>query len=193
MIIGLTGGIATGKSNVSRYLARHGYSIVDADKITHAVQSKGQPGLSAIVRAFGKSFLTANGDLNRSKLGARVFTHKSALRKLVRVIDPFIRQTVIQKMRRDSEKTNRIVLDAPTLFENGYQYLVDQIWVIACSPMVQMQRLRSRDRLSISDAQSRMGSQWPLTIKEALADVIINSNGSKRQTLAQVKKLIDRD
>ncbi|XIF20342.1 MAG: dephospho-CoA kinase [Acetilactobacillus jinshanensis] len=178
MIIGLTGGIATGKSNVSQYLGQRGDWIVDADTITHSVQAKGQPGLRAIIQTFGSQYLKSNGNLNRAKLGHFVFTHPQKLRQLVRIIDPFI--------------SKHVVLDAPTLFESGYQYLVDKVMVVSCGPVIQLHRLMQRDHLSITDAESRIDSQWPLSIKERLADWVINSDGTKRQTLSQVSELIDR-
>ena len=192
MIIGLTGGIATGKSNVSRFLARHGYRVVDADQVAHRVQQRGSAGLRAIISHFGSGYLNADRTLNRRKLGRRVFSDPQALRDLVRVVDPDLRSRIVAELKRDCSQTKRVVLDAPTLFENGYQYLVDRIVVVACEPNVQLARLRDRDQLSIEVAEKRISSQWPLRIKAELADVVINSNGSKRQTLRQVSALIDQ-
>ena len=129
--------------------------------------------------------------MNRRKLGHFVFTHPQELRDLVRIIDPFIRNGIVTELKRDCRTSKHVVLDAPTLFESGYQYLVDKILVVSCDPVIQLKRVMLRDHLSISNAEARIDSQWPLSIKERLADWVINSDGTKQQTLSQVKELID--
>ena len=190
MVIGLTGGIATGKSHVSRLLANLGYRIVDADLITHHLQQPGQPGLKTIVDHFGSRFLDRSGNLNRRKLGRLVFSNPRKLHQLVRILDPLIRHEIIRQLATDWNR--KTVLDAPTLFENGYQYLADRIVVVACSPVHQLQRLHRRDQLPLSAASRRIASQWPLAIKERLADVVINSDGTFSQTQHQVIALVHR-
>lgn len=191
MIIGLTGGIATGKSNVSSCLAEHGYAMVNADQVTHEVQAAGQPGLKAIIKKFGDQYLTSKNTLDRHKLGQMVFSHPQALKELVRVIDPYIRATIIRRIKTLQEQGHsKIVLEAPTLFESGYQYLADKLVVVACRPEVQLQRLCRRDGFDRKAAQERIDAQWPLKIKKALADVVIDSNGSIDQTRQQVIKLM---
>ncbi|MCX8743375.1 MULTISPECIES: dephospho-CoA kinase [Lactobacillaceae] len=188
-VIGLTGGIATGKSTVAEYLASVGYEIIDADKITHQVQSKGSKGLEAIAAFFGKDIIKEDGELNRQKLGSIVFNNKSKLIELTRIIDPFIRSEVI---RRINETTNEVViLDAPTLFENGYHFMCDDVISVVCDFAEQEKRLMERDSLSKEDADARIKSQWPLKIKAELSTYVIDSNGSIMQTRNQVVKLFN--
>ena len=188
-VIGLTGGIATGKSTVSEYLASVGYEIIDAEKITHQVQSKGSKGLEAIAAFFGKDIIKEDGELNRQKLGSIVFNDKSKLIELTRIIDPFIRNEVIRRI--DETKNDVVILDAPTLFENGYHFMCDDIISVVCDFDEQEKRLMERDSLSKEDADSRIKSQWPLKIKAELSTYVIDSNGSIMQTRNQVVKLFN--
>lgn len=188
-VIGLTGGIATGKTTVSKYLNSIGYQIIDADQITHMVQKKGSEGLNAIATFFGSEILNANGELNRPRLGAMVFKHPDKLRQLVRIIDPYIREQIIKEIKNTTHDV--VILDAPTLFENGYHYLCDEIIVVICSYENQLQRLMQRDKLTCLAAKHRINSQWPLDIKTQLADHSVDSNGSIMQTRQQVVKLLN--
>ncbi|CAI2590570.1 Dephospho-CoA kinase [Apilactobacillus kunkeei] len=188
-VIGLTGGIATGKSTVSEYLSKVGYEIIDADKITHQVQSKGSKGLEAIAAFFGKDIIKDDGELNRQKLGSIVFNDKDKLIELTRIIDPYIRSEVI---RRINESPNDVViLDAPTLFENGYHFMCDDIVSVVCDGNEQEKRLMERDSLSKEEADARINSQWPLKIKAELSTYVIDSSGSIMQTRNQVVKLFN--
>ncbi|MGQ2282738.1 dephospho-CoA kinase [Apilactobacillus kunkeei] len=188
-VIGLTGGIATGKSTVSEYLSSVGYEIIDADKITHQVQSKGSKGLEAIVAFFGKDIIKEDGELNRQKLGSIVFNDRTKLIELTRIIDPFIRSEVIRKI--DETKNDVVILDAPTLFENGYHFMCDDIISVVCDFDEQEKRLMKRDALSKENADARIKSQWPLKIKSELSTYVIDSNGSIMQTRNQVVKLFN--
>lgn len=188
-VIGLTGGIATGKSTVSEYLASVGYEIIDADKITHQVQSKGSKGLEAIAAFFGKDIIKEDGELNRQKLGSIVFNDRSKLIELTRIIDPFIRSEVIRRI--DETKNDVVILDAPTLFENGYHFMCDDIVSVICDFEEQKKRLMERDSLSKEEADARIKSQWPLKIKAELSTCVIDSNGSIMQTRNQVVKLFN--
>ncbi|TMT01228.1 dephospho-CoA kinase [Apilactobacillus kunkeei] len=188
-VIGLTGGIATGKSTVSDYLASVGYEIIDADKITHQVQSKGSKGLEAIVAFFGKDIIKEDGELNRQKLGSIVFKDKSKLIELTRIIDPFIRNEVNNRINKTKNKL--VILDAPTLFENGYHFMCDDIISVVCDFDEQEKRLMKRDSLSKENADARIKSQWPLKIKSELSTYVIDSNGSIMQTHNQVVKLFN--
>lgn len=186
-VIGLTGGIATGKSTVSHYLQTQGVPIIDADIIAHQVQAPGEDGLAAIVNEFGPTVLDANQKLDRTLLGKLVFHQPSRLKRLVQVMDPFIRRKIVSRLS-DYQSEKIVILDAPTLFENGYTYLTDSILVVYCEPVVQMKRLRQRNHLTISQASARIKSQWPLQTKCELADTIIYNSGSVAQTNKQVEK-----
>lgn len=188
-VIGLTGGIATGKSTVSSYLASQGYEIIDADKITHQVQAKGSTGLAAITAFFGKDILNDNGELNRKKLGAIVFSDSQKLTALTRIIDPYIRNEVNNRI--NNAKGDVIILDAPTLFENGYHFMCDKIVTVACNIDEQIKRVMNRDGLNKKAALQRINSQWSLDIKKKLSDETVDSSGSIMQTRAQVVKLFN--
>ncbi|MCL0311824.1 dephospho-CoA kinase [Apilactobacillus sp. TMW 2.2459] len=193
MIIGITGGIATGKSTISKYLLELGYEIIDADKITHMVQSKNSDGLKSIIDYFGKDYLLPNGELNRKKLAKTVFNNSSYLKTLTRIIDPFIR-TEVQKRINDFSNNDAqlIFLDAPTLFENGYQIYCDKIITVACSPENQLSRLTERNQISISNAVQIMKKQWPLDYKETLSDFVINSDSSVLQTRSKLMLILNK-
>ncbi len=184
-IVGLTGGIATGKSLVSKYLTTQGIPVIDADQVTREVQARGTAGLAAITAVFGPTILTENGDLNRQQLGELVFNDSTQLKLLVRTIDPFIRTEITNQIKNYQDK-QLVILDAPMLFEQGYQTMVDQIMVVYCNPEQQLRRLCQRNQLSIGEATKRIASQWPLSVKQSLADEIINNSGSIKQTQVQV-------
>lgn len=186
-LIGLTGGIATGKSLVSDYLQQQGIPIIDADLVTHKVEQKGTEGLKALVRVFGRQILLPDGSLDRRGLGQIVFNNSTDLKTLVRTIDPFIRDEIFKQLKtyKDDELT---VLDAPTLFENGYAHLVDEIVVVYSDPVTQLHRLMKRNKLSIVEANKRIKNQWPLQTKCNLADTIIYNSGTVSTTLTQVDR-----
>lgn len=186
-LIGLTGGIATGKSAVSSYLKENQVPIIDADLITHQVEKKGQGGFNAIVDQFGKRILTKDGQLDRKKLGRLVFNHSAELKKLVRTIDPFIRLEITKQFeQRTGAGADLVILDAPTLFENGYAHIVDEVVVVYCDPVTQLHRLMVRNQLNISQASQQIKNQWPLQTKCDLADTIIYNSGTIAQTRLQV-------
>lgn len=184
-IIGLTGGIATGKSLVSSFLSQQAIPIIDADQITRRVEAKDTPGLAAIVAEFGPDILQSDGQLNRKALGRIVFSDQEQLKLLVRTIDPFIRQQITREVRELNDHP-LIILDAPTLFENGYQQLVDEILVVSCPANVQLQRLMQRNDLSIVQANQRIQAQWPIEVKQQLADHVIYNSETKQKTYQQV-------
>ncbi|MCY9806962.1 dephospho-CoA kinase [Lentilactobacillus senioris] len=184
-IIGLTGGIATGKSLVSSFLSQQAIPIIDADQITKRVEAKDTVGLAAIVAEFGKDMLQSDGQLNRKALGRIVFSDKEQLKLLVRTIDPFIRQQIVKEVQELKEHS-LIVLDAPTLFENGYQQLVDEILMVSCTANIQLQRLMQRNNLSIVQANQRIQAQWPVEVKQQLADYVIYNSETKQKTYQQV-------
>lgn len=186
-VVGLTGGIATGKSLVSSFLKQRGVVVIDADQVTREVQAKGTPGLTAIVQEFGPAILTPDGYLDRHALGELVFSDQYQLKQLVKVIDPFIRYRVTELLR-DNVAADLVVLDAPTLLESGYQNMVDEIVVVSCSAELQLKRLISRNQLSIAQATNRIKAQWPLAVKRQLADFVISNSGTKKQTQQQVTK-----
>ncbi|AQW21945.1 dephospho-CoA kinase [Lentilactobacillus curieae] len=184
-IVGLTGGIATGKTQVSNYLKTFGIPIIDADIVTKMVEAKGHEGLVAIISEFGEDFLDVNGELDRKKLAQTVFSSDSELKRLVRVINPFIGSEIYRQINELKDQ-KMVVLDAPTLFENGYNSIVDETVVVYTDPVKQLSRLINRNQLSITDAMARINSQWSLETKRDLADVIIYNSKEFDLTKLQI-------
>jgi dephospho-CoA kinase len=186
-LIGLTGGIASGKSLVSRQLQRLGATVIDADRIARDVVLPGRPGWEMIVREFGGSFIDSDGGLDRKALGQLVFNDPRALERLNRITHPLILAEVdrlLQIYRSGPEGI--VVLDAPLLFETGLDRLVDEVWVVVVDHQTQVKRLMERDRLTEQEAGQRIRLQIPLEEKASRADRVIDNRGSAAETERQV-------
>ncbi|MEA4892558.1 MAG: dephospho-CoA kinase [Peptococcaceae bacterium] len=189
-MIGLTGGIASGKTLISAELARLGAVIVDGDTIAREVTAAGSQGLMEISRVFGPDYLNEKGDLKRKELGALVFGDPEKLRLLNAITHPLIRREMearIQKAGLTGEKI--VVLAVPLLFEAKLDDLADEVWVVAAAKDRQLARLMRRDSLGRTAALDRIQSQMPLAEKLARADVVIDNDGEQEDTLAQVRLL----
>lgn len=193
LVIGLTGGIASGKSTVSSHLAKLGAIIIDADKLAREVVEPGQPGLDLLVQAFGSEILQEDGTLNRGALGKLVFSRPEQRASLDRITLPLIIEKTQGQLAALSKRPDSaeliVVLDAPLLLEAGLTTFVDRIWVVALPKEVQLQRLMERDGFTRDQALARLRSQMPLENKLAQADQIIWNDGSIDDTLAKVTKL----
>jgi dephospho-CoA kinase len=184
-LIGLTGGIATGKSTVAKYLAQaYQFPILDADIYAREAVNYGSPLLAKIVERYGKDVLEANGDLNRGKLGEIVFKNKPERLWLESLIHPFVRERFFQEIRQSSQEI--LVLVIPLLFEAKITNLVTEIWVVSCSESQQLERLMSRNSLTLEQAQARINSQIPLAEKTALADVVLDNSKTWEILLEQI-------
>lgn len=191
-VLGLTGSIATGKSTVSQYLRKLGFSVVDADLISREVVKPGMIATQKLRQTFGDQVFDNNDELNRKKLGQLVFSDSENMKKLNEIMQPAIKTEIIrqiEKLKKSSKKL--IVLDAPLLLEQNYQFLVDQVMVVVSSPTVQLQRLRQRDGLSMKEGQARISSQWSQKKKRLMADVVIDNSTSIEETHRQVLKWLD--
>ncbi|PIO83210.1 dephospho-CoA kinase [Loigolactobacillus backii] len=187
VILGLTGGIASGKSTVSRYLNEFGFPVVDADIIAREVVEPGTIGLQQIIATFSEAVLKADGHLNRQYLGRIVFGQSKELAKLTKITAPLIRETVTERLQLLKEKkVPLIVLDVPLMFETGYDKLTDVTLLVVIPKELQLQRLMKRDQLTYTAALARINTQWPLAKKRALADVVIDNSGTVAQTKQQV-------
>lgn len=175
--IGLTGGIATGKSTVAKLFIKNGVPVIDADLIAHQVVGPGTPGLMAVVREFGLSILKPDQSLDRTKLGSVVFSHPERLRALEKIIHPEV-QDEVQRQRARAEKNGSwlCVYDVPLLFERDLQDQFDGVIVVSCLPELQERRLKSRSHLSQQEAMNRIQSQMGLTEKMQRADWVIENN-----------------
>ncbi|WP_419755621.1 dephospho-CoA kinase [Lactiplantibacillus plantarum] len=187
-LIGLTGGIATGKSTVSKLLATK-LPIVDADKIAWQVEGPGQPTTQKIVAHFGQQAVLADGRLNRPWLGQLVFNDAQALQALTAITRLPIQYAMFKAIvAANQQQPDAIILDVPLLFESGWQHVCDQVLVVTASPAVVLQRLMARNHLSQQAAQARIDSQMPLAQKVARADVVIDNGANIDKTKAAVLK-----
>ena len=196
MNVGLTGGIACGKSTVSGMLEARGAAIVDADRIARDVVLPGQPALQDIREAFGDDVLLADGTLNRKALGAVVFGDEAARRKLEAILHPRIRAEMARQMAdwNEREPGRLVIVDIPLLYESGLDKRFDfeEILVVYVPREVQLERLMKRDGLSSEAAEQRLDAQMPIERKKELADVVIDNSGSLEQTEAQVEAYLRR-
>ncbi|WP_242362659.1 dephospho-CoA kinase [Limosilactobacillus antri] len=192
-VVGLTGGIASGKSTVSRLLSQVGFPVVDADLIVHRLQQPGQPGFERLVERFGTTILDPNGSLDRQRLGQLAFNDQTARKQLNQVMQPLIRDTIMAQLAQLKDTAvPAIILDAPLLFEQHYDEDCDLIVVVAVDEATQLTRLMERDDLSRPAAQTRIAAQLPLAAKLARADVVIDNNGDYNHLRRQVAQLVKR-
>lgn len=188
-ILGLTGGIASGKSTVSAYLAQNGALIIDADLIARQVVAKKSSGLKQIVAKFGEEILTASGELDRKKLGKLVFSNKDLLKALTDITGPLIRAEILREIQAAKKaQVKLVVLDIPLLFETGYQTLCDKVMVVTIPSKLQLERVMKRDNLSAAEARKRIANQLPASKRNELADVLIDNSKSVAETYQQVLK-----
>ena len=178
MLIGLTGGIASGKSTVSKYLAELGAVIIDSDSIAYSVLKKGHSAYEGVIKKFGSDILDKNEEINRSHLGSIIFNDSAKRRELEKITHPHIISKILKKMEDFQKKDRIIILDAPLLFEVNLDRIVDQTWVVYVDRETQMKRLLARDHLSPTEAERRIESQLSLEKKRSMADVVIDNMGS---------------
>ena len=191
-IIGLTGGIASGKSTVSNLLRQAGLPIVDADQVARQVQRPGSVALDKLAAIFGQGVIAPDGNLNRQRLGQLVFADPTARHKLDRVMQPLIRDAIWQAVANFKRQgVANVVLDVPLLFEEGYDTDCDMVVVVWVSPITELCRLMARNGYSKAAAHARIAAQLPLSTKMARADVVINNDGSLEQTRRQVAQLVE--
>jgi len=186
LLVGLTGGIAVGKSTVARLFAARGAAVVDADRITGALQQPGAPGLAAVVRAFGPSVLDPAGRLDRPRLAARVFGDPAQRQRLEALMHPLIWERVQAEVAAAAAAGRRLCLvDAAVLFEAGWADRFPVLVVVTAPPEVQRARLRERG-LSAEAIECRLAAQWPSAAKAARAHFVIEAAGPLADTEAQV-------
>ncbi len=191
-LIGLTGGIACGKSTVLAMLTALGAHTIDADRVTHQVQQPGTPVYQQIVAAFGPEILVSpEGPIDRRKLGALVFADPAALQRLERIVHPAVHATIMAWLADVPSQSADIphpvaVIDAVKLLEAGWKQHCDAIWVVTCNEAQQIERLISTRGMSEAEARQRIAAQPPQASRVALADVVIDNSGSQTDTQAQV-------
>ncbi|MBB1080090.1 dephospho-CoA kinase [Limosilactobacillus sp. STM2_1] len=192
-IIGLTGGIATGKTTVSTILRQAGIPVIDADQVARRVQMPASVGLARIVKTFGSRVLLPNGELNRPALARIVFNDQQARQKLNDILQPLIWDEIFARVTAlKKQKIPVIVLDVPLLFEQHYDKECDQVIVVYTSPQIQLRRLMTRDHSSEKAAQARIAAQMSLSEKVMRADYVINNNSDQVALQKQVASLINQ-
>lgn len=186
--IGLTGGIASGKSTVSNILKELGGIVIDADIVARDIVRKGEPALKEIEKSFGKEIFNKDGTLNRKALGDIVFNDKNKLELLNRITHPKIISEInkILHYYKETEKANVVFIDSPLLIEMNMHYEVDEVWLVVVKKDIQIKRLMARDGISLEDALRRINSQMPLEEKKRYADIIINNCGNIEDLQNQV-------
>ncbi|MGI6365010.1 MAG: dephospho-CoA kinase [Bacillota bacterium] len=191
VVIGLTGGIACGKSTIAKILKRLGAVIIDADKEAKRLLNPNGSAWTALVKEFGAEILNPDQSINRRRLGNMVFGNTEMLAKLNSITHPGVIKVISEKIQRYREESRwpAIVLDAPLLFEVGAEKLVDVVWVVSVDRKTQIDRLMNRDKIDHIQALQRIEAQMPLAEKEARADAVINNIGSRRETREAVLSL----
>jgi len=184
-LIGLTGGIATGKSTVANYLATaYNLPILDADIYARNAVSFGSPILSQIVEKYGKDIILNDGNLNRGKLGEVIFNLPQERHWVESLIHPYVRNCFDKAIKESS--ANTLILVIPLLFEANLEGLVNQIWVVSCSEQQQLERLIVRNNLTAEQAAARINSQLPIAEKIARADVNLDNSSNLESLLQQI-------
>lgn len=186
-IIGLTGGIASGKSTVSAYLARKGVKIIDADKISREICEPGGPGYIQIVQEFGGGFLNADGSLDRRKLGKHVFSEPEKLLILEGLLHPLIEEEIKKEMEGAD---GPVVIDAPLLHKAGLDKLCGEVWVVTAPEELRIKRILARDGITEQEARERLKSQIPQSELEKQADVVLVNNGNPEELYRLIDEVL---
>ena len=188
-VIGLTGGIASGKSSVSKFLQALGAVVIDADAIARQLASPQQPLWQKFVEHFGEAVLLADASLDRKKIGALVFADQEQRRWLDAVSHPLIEKELRRQMAEcKAQQADVVVLDVPLLYEVHWESLADEVWVVYVDEQTQLERLQKRDAMPEALARQRIAAQLPLAEKARRADFVIDNMGSQEQTAEQVRR-----
>lgn len=176
--LGLTGGIASGKSTADDFFKKENIPIIDSDLIVHQIMEVGQNGYNAVVAYFGTNILNDDQTINRRQLGEIVFSDKAKLKKLNELTHPLVHQEIKLQMEQYSlEKEKLVVIDVPLLFESGFESLCDGVLVISISPELQIKRLMKRNNFTKKEALARIDNQMPLSEKEKRATYVVANIG----------------
>jgi len=187
--IGLTGGIGSGKSTVAQWFRKQGVPVLDADKMVHSLLESDLSTISKLSAEFGPDILGENGQINRSKLGKRVFDDEDARKRLERIVHPnVVERMKVERVALQETGVEFCVWDVPLLFETGLEQFVDEVWVVWVPRELQILRVLARDKLSRAEVEARMAAQGPLDEKRKYADVVIDNSGSELKTERQLEK-----
>ena len=190
-IIGITGGIASGKSTVTEFLRQKGFQVVDADAVVHQLQKPSGRLYQVLVEHFGEKILLENGELNRPLLASLIFSNPEEQEWSKRTQGEIIREELAALRNRFAQTEALFFMDIPLLFEQNYASWFDETWLVYVNRDVQLERLMKRDQISREAAESRLNSQWPLERKISLASHSLDNNGNQEQLIAQVVQLFE--
>ncbi len=181
LVVGLIGGIGSGKSEASAILASMGAEVIDADKVGHSIYVPGTPGFVGVVGAFGQDVVGVDGKIDRKKLGARVFSEPGQLERLNSIVHPLIRGEIEQQLGALREKGGvpLAVVEAAILLEAGWRPLVDEVWVVTARPDTIRARLAESRGLTAEEVDARVAKQMPDAERRAAADVVIENDGAR--------------
>ena len=190
-IIGITGGIASGKSTVTNFLREQGFQVVDADAVVHQLQKPGGRLFEALVQHFGQKIILENGALNRPLLASLIFSNPQEREWSKQIQGEIIREELAILRDQFAQTEEIFFMDIPLLFEQDYSAWFDETCLVYVDRDVQVERLIKRDQLSKVEAESRLAAQWPLEEKKDLASHVLDNNGNQDQLLTQVLSLLD--
>ena len=188
-VLGLTGGIGSGKSMVAQMFARLGAVVIDADQLAREVVEPGQPALQEIAATFGSDVLLPDGRLDRPKLAGIIFADAAERAKLDAITHPRIRARMDEEIKVRRSGPGVLIADIPLLYENHRMQTVEKVIVVWVDPKTQLLRIRQRDGLSADAARQRIDAQMPLDAKRARADHVIDNSGSRKDTRRQVEAI----
>ncbi len=189
-IVGITGGIASGKSTVVAQLRKHGYQVIDADQVVHDLQKKGGRLYQALFDWLGDAILQDNGELDRQALGQAIFGNQEMMAKSSALQNDIIRQELAQRRQELAKTESLFFMDIPLLIELDYVGWFDAIWLVVVDDETQLNRLMARNHLTLAEAKKRMASQMPTKEKLAYADHILDNIGDKAALEKQVEALL---
>jgi dephospho-CoA kinase len=188
-VLGLTGGIGSGKSVVAQMFARLGAAVIDADQLAREVVEPGQPALQEIATTFGPDVLLPDGHLDRPKLAGIIFADPAARAKLDAITHPRIQARMDEEIKARRAGQGILIVDIPLLYENDRTHSVERVVVVWVDPQTQLRRIRQRDGLSADAARQRIAAQMPLEAKRARADHVIDNSGTREDTRRQVEAI----
>ena len=191
-IIGLTGGIASGKSTVTSYLREKGYPVIDADRVVHDLQAPGGELYQALVEHFGTEILLDTGDLNRPALAERIFSSQKEIVWSNQVQGEMIRKALARERDRLAETEDLFFMDIPLLIEQGYLDWFDQVWLVYVTEHTQLERLMERNALTEDQVRDRLAAQMSLEEKKALVDLVIDNNSKRDHLYQQIDRALEQ-
>ncbi len=186
-VLGITGGIATGKSTVVQVFREHGFPVVDGDLIARQIVEPGAAALTAIAAAFGTDVLLDDGRLDRKKLGQLIFEDEQKRQQLNQLLEPFLRTEINRQIQLAKQAATLVIADIPLLYEAHYEQEMDQVAVVYLPEDLQLKRLMLRDQLTAEQAKQRIASQLSIEEKKRRADLVFDNQGSREDTRAQIE------